>query len=145
MGRSVERLPDCCGPSSGPKKVACLLGKSQREASKLVAKIAAVGGHRLLVNNRHSPWKKIFQGDKWSRYLQLSIGNRRCHQHLTHEGAAGIAIQLNRAGCDSFLAGRINTDNIRGLPYATTSSSSPIAKHQQASCDWDISYSFATS
>lgn len=78
MGRSVERLPDCCGPSSGPKKVACLCEESQCEASKLVAKTAAVGGHRLLINNMHSPWKKIFQGGQGGAdtlSLVLAIGD----------------------------------------------------------------------
>lgn len=98
MGRPVERFSDCRGPSTRPKKVAYLFGESQCDTSRLVAKTVAVGGHRRLVNNTRSPWRKIFQGGKWSRYLQLSIGNRRCRQHLTHEGAVGIAIQPNRAG-----------------------------------------------
>jgi len=120
MGRSVERLPDRCGPSTGPKKVAYLLGEAQCEASKLVAKTVAVGGHRLLVNNDvASIWRmKVLPASRFS--------------------PPGQAVLIP---C------RPNTDKIRGLLYATTStsSSSPIAKHQQASCDWDISYSFATS
>jgi hypothetical protein len=62
MGRPVERFSDCRGPSSGPKKVACLREELQCETSNLVAKTVELGGYQLLVNNTHSPWRKIFQG-----------------------------------------------------------------------------------